>query len=645
MFDLFRSRDKAVRILLGAILVVVSLSMLTYLIPSYGGGGTTDQVVAKVGKEVITVTDVQRVLQQATRGRQIPPELLPSYIPQIVDDMVMQRALAYQAEQLGFRVSEAEMRDQIRQLIPALFQDGKFVGTEMYQQFLQQQNTSISEFETDLKRRMLMARLEAVALEGVAVSKPEVEREYAKRNEKIKLTYVKLTPAKFAAQIQPTTDEEQSYYKANLAKYQLPEKRNLTVLLADPNRIAQSLNPTDAELEHAYNLNKDAYRVPERVKVRHILLKTAGKPPEEDAKMKAKAEDLLKQIRAGGNFADLAKKNSEDPGSANNPKGAGELPDWITRGQTVKEFEQAAFTLKPGETSNVIKTEYGYHILQVLAHEQAHLRPFAEAKADIAEQWKKQRVADVMQNAVDKAQAAFRKDPNNAQKIAAEFNMTVLPVNGFTPGMPLPDVGMNPDFDQAVASLRKGEVSSPIGLSDDKVAIVMVTEIDPARPAKFEEVEAQVRQALIQERANAAMEKQAQQLLLAARKSGDLGNAAKAMGLEVATSEEFARNGTPANLGTASTFQDAFVKPVNSVVGPYTVSDGTVIGQVAQKIPADMSKLPEQQASIESDLRERKARERGLMFGEGIRETLTKSGKIKVNANVLKRLIAGGTPS
>src|SRR5512141_165558 len=123
MFDLFRSRDKAVRILLGALLVVVGFSMLTYLIPSYGSGSSSnDVVVAEIGKETITLPEIQRVVQNALRGRQIPSAILPQYVPSMLDDMITERALAYEAERLGFVVTDEQIADGIRQMVPNLFQ-------------------------------------------------------------------------------------------------------------------------------------------------------------------------------------------------------------------------------------------------------------------------------------------------------------------------------------------------------------------------------------------------------------------------------------------------------------------------------------------------------------------------------------------
>src|SRR5215469_4637776 len=182
MFDLFRSRDKAIRILLGAMLLLVALSMLTYLVPSYNtGNSSSDQVVAEVGKEAITTTDVQKMVQSSQRNRQLPAEILPTFVPQMVQDMITERALAYEAERLGFQVTDQEVRDAIRQMAPNLFPNGNFVGKEAYAAMLAQQGVSIPEFESDLRRQILITRLRNIALEGTVVTPAEIEQAYKKK--------------------------------------------------------------------------------------------------------------------------------------------------------------------------------------------------------------------------------------------------------------------------------------------------------------------------------------------------------------------------------------------------------------------------------------------------------------------------------
>jgi peptidyl-prolyl cis-trans isomerase D len=390
-----------------------------------------------------------------------------------------------------------------------------------------------------------------------------------------------------------------------------------------------------------YSQNLDSFRTPERVKVRHILLKTEGKPASEEPKIKAKAEDLLKQIRGGADIAALAKKNSEDPGSAAN---VGEYPGWVTRGQTVPEFEKAAFSLQPGQTSDLVKTQYGYHIIQVLQHEDARLRPFEEAKSELSPQWKKQRVNDLMNQISDNAQTLLQKDPAHPEKVAADLNLQLERMDGWVVGQTVKVIGpnFNPDFDQAVATLKKGEASQLLALPDNKVALALVTDVIPPRPQTFEEVQSQIRDSIIQSRLAVAVQDHARQLVEQAKSmGGDLAKAAKTIGLEVKTSGEIDRSGSVEGIGSANYVQEGFARPDGTVFGPISTPDATVVAKVIQHVEPDMSKLPEQRVAIRDEIKSQKARNRNSLFEAGLRNALIKQGKIKIHQDVINRLIAG----
>lgn len=638
MFDLFRSREKSVRILLGALLVLVGLSMLTYLIPSYGSGGSSDDVViAEVGGTQITMPDMQRIVQAQLRGRNMPAEVLPAYIPNMVDQVINEHALEYEAQRMGFEVTDAQISDAIRTYIPNLFQDGKFVGKDTYAAVLAQQNMSIPEFEAEMRRQLLITRLRDVALEGIVVTPQEIEREYKKRNEKIKVEYVKLTADKYKAESQATDAEVQKYYEMNKAQYMTPEKRNLAVLIADQTKLEQTINPTDAQLQLAYNQNQGAFRVPEQVKVRHILLMTQGKPPADDAKIKAQAEDLLKQVRGGANFAELAKKYSEDPGSKNT---GGEYT--VQRnGQMVKEFEDAAFRLKPGE-SEIVKTTYGYHVFQVVSHDQARVKPFDEVKAQLAADWKKQKVNDLMQSISDRAQAMLQKDPTHPEAVAQQLNIQLVKADGIEANQPIPEIGVSQDFDQAISGLKKGEVSQPVALPPgNKLALAVVEDVIPPRQMTLAEASDKIKTLITNQKANIAVQNHARELLDKAKAAGgDLAKAAKSMGQEVKTSSEFSRNGAVEGLGSASYLAAGFSAPDNTVIGPVPTPDGPVVAKVVSHVPADMAQFAAQRNSIRDELKTQKGRDREALFEAGLREALIKQGKIKIHKNVIDRLIA-----
>jgi peptidyl-prolyl cis-trans isomerase D len=639
MFDLFRSRDKLVRILLGALLLVVAFSMLTYLVPNYStGSSSSDVVIAEIGKDSITLAETQRLIQATIRGRQLPVDILPTYIPQMVDQMVTERAMAMEAERLGLQVSDADVAESIRQMVPSLFPDGKFVGKEAYAAMLAQQNMTIDQFETDLKRQVMITRLRDIAMEGTIVTQTEIEAAFRKKNEKIKIEFVRLTADKYKAESQPTTQEMQDFYKANSSRYTAPEKKSLTVLVADQTKMEATVNPADGDLQRLYSQNQEAFRTPERVKARHILLKTQGKPATEEAAIKAKGENLLKQIKGGADFAKLAKENSEDPGSGAN---GGDLGDWITHGQMVPEFDKAIFSLKTGETSDLVKTMYGYHIVQTLARQDAGVRTFAEVKGELAAQWKKQRVNDLMQQASDKAQSALQKDPAHPEKVAADYNMQVVRVDNYSAGTPVAELGPSADFDQAVAALKKGEVSQAVS-AGTKVALAIVNDVIPAHPSSFEEVQSQIRDLIVQNRSIAALQKHANELIEKARAmGGDLAKAAKSMGLDTKTSNDVDRAGNIEGIGMASYVSEGFSKPEGTVFGPMGVPDGgTIVAKVISHGGADLSQLAAQRNIIRDEIKAQRARERNTLFETGVKDMLIKQGKIKIHQDVINRLIS-----
>jgi peptidyl-prolyl cis-trans isomerase D len=287
----------------------------------------------------------------------------------------------------------------------------------------------------------------------------------------------------------------------------------------------------------------------------------------------------------------------------------------------------------------VVKSSIGYEVMQVIQHDQAHLKSFDEDKAELAADWKKQRVNDIMQQVSDKAEADLKKDPQHPEKVAAELNMQVVQAYNVEGGKPYPEIGASPDFDQAVTSLKKGEVSQPVAVTGNKIVLGVVTDVIPARPQTFDEAKEKVKETITQNKSTAAVQKHAQELMDKTKSMGDLQKAAKSMGFEAKTSEEFNRTGTVEGLGSASYVQAAFDQADGSVFGPVSTTDSTVVGKVVAHIEPDLSKLPAERTAIRDELKSQKGRDRNTLFQEGLRKALVKQGKIKYHEDVIKRLL------
>jgi peptidyl-prolyl cis-trans isomerase D len=295
--------------------------------------------------------------------------------------------------------------------------------------------------------------------------------------------------------------------------------------------------------------------------------------------------------------------------------------------------------MKPGEISDLVKTQYGYHILQVEEKEAARLKPFEEVKADLSANYKKAKVSQEMQGLADKAQAALKKDPLNPAKVAADLGLDFARADNVGAGDPLPQVGVNKDFEESVSTLKAGEVSQPVALAGNRVVLAAVSGVNPAHPAKFEEVETQVRDTLTNEKLTKLNDQKAQELADKAKAmNGDLQKAAKAMGLEVKTSSDVTRSGAVEGLGSSSLIADAFTKPVGSIIGPVSIPDAKAVIKVLSHVDADAAALGPQRDTIREQLKAQKAQDRGKLFETGLVDALTREGKIKVHKDVVSRL-------
>ena len=502
---------------------------------------------------------------------------------------------------------------------------------------LSQQNMTVPQFIDDMRRSLYVQRIRQFVDSGVVVAKSDVEKEFKHRNEKIKIEYVLIKTASLDSEVQVTPADLDAYYKKNKQNYQVPEKRNLAMILLDSNNVEQSIAPTDAELLPAYNSSLDRFRNPERVKIRHILIATDAKTT--DAQAQAQANDVLKQLKAGGDFADLAKRYSKDPGSA--AKG-GDL-DWVSRGQMVKPFEDAAFSLKTGETSGLVKTSYGYHILQVQGREDARVKPFAEVKDTLAAEYKKRQASDRMQQLADRAAADLKKDPTHPEKAAQDVKGELVPAQNIKPGDAFPQLGLNPELQTDIATLKVGGVTPPVSIPGiHRVVVAEVTAVTPAHGATLDEVRSQVEAAVRRQKVEELVQKRANDLAAKAKADGNnLAQAAKEMGLEVKESTDFNRQGAVEGFGSASILAEAFSQKDGTVLGPINSADGKGVLKVLSHTPADMSTFAAQQSALRDEIKGKLLRERLALFEDGIRKTLEKDGKVKIQQDALNRLLQG----
>ncbi len=635
MFDIFRSRDKAVRTTLTVMLGLVALSMVAYLVPGGvgGDGNSAEPVVAQVCNDKITLRDVQRSLQDALRNKSFPMQMIQNYIPEFVNQYVSERATACQAAEMGLRVTEEEVANAIKSMLPQIFQGG--FNKELYAGFLAQQNLDIPTFEANVRKQMQVVKLRNLVMEGIIVTADEIEAEHRRRTEKIKIDYVTFSPEKFKGQVTVSPADVQTFFNANRAMFKTQEKRSFDLLVASEEKIGASIDVSDAVLRQVYASAGDRFRTGERVHVRHILFKTTEKSADDVKKIEAKAADVLKQIKGGADFAKLAAELSDDPGSK--VKG-GDL-DWVVKGQTVPNFEAAAFSLKKDEISNLVKTEYGFHILQVLEREEPKVQPFEAVQAELATEMRRQQVQPRMEAAAEQARAELTKNPKNAAAIAAKFGLNHYTVQEARAGDPLQEVGVSQDLSSAIFGLQPGGVTGAIVAGNNKLAVAVLTGITASRPSELAEVEGAIRSQLTEQKAFEMMSAKAKEVEALVKSGTDLGAIAKAVGGEVKTSSDFTRDGAAEGVGSGTYFADLFGKAPGALTGPHNISGQVVVARLNAKIDADMSKMAEDRINLITGIKGRKAQERKDLFEDGLVNRMIDKGKVKINQDVIRRLI------
>ncbi|MBV9404595.1 MAG: peptidylprolyl isomerase [Acidobacteriaceae bacterium] len=637
MFDLFRSREKSVRILLGVLLGLVAISMLFYLIPggTSGGGFSNQNVVATVGDDKITSVDIQRAIQAVTRGQQnLPKGVLAMYVPSLVNQMIEAKAMAYKAHEMGLRISDDELGDAIEGELTAAM-GGKF-DKNTYQMVLAQQGMTVSDFENSRRETMLATRLENLESQSLVITDQEARAEYQRKNLKIGLNSIKFEAKDFASKVNKDPAALKAYFDKNRATFQIPEKRTLNLIVGANADFVQNAKVTDAQLQREYQENIDAYRIPERVLVRHILIKTQGLPKDQAPKLKAKAEDILKQLQNGGNFAELAKQNSDDPGSK--PKG-GEL-GWIVRGQTVPNFENTAFSLKPGQLSGVIETEYGYHIIQVEDKQAAHTQTFEEVKPTLIAQLRSEVGAEDLKKAIDAARAETIRNPGQAEAIAKKYNLRFFKVDNFARTGSLPEVNTPPELVNAIFGNAKNGTTDVVDVQNQgKQAFAVITNIVPARNAEYAEVENDVLQRYTAAESSRLAQQAAQDAANRARKGESLEAIAKQYGIEVKTSAPFTIDGAAEGIGSASLVSAAFKDNVGDVIGPVSAQSGEFVCKISEKVPADLNQFGKSKDTIVQELTQQRQGVEQPLFRKSIVDELKRRHKIKINEAALERII------
>jgi peptidyl-prolyl cis-trans isomerase D len=622
------NRKLGYRIFLGVVVLVLGGSMLLYLVPQTPGTGeaATDSV-AKVGDQSVTLGEVRQQLAQIEQRNQVPKPLESLYARQILNQLVYEKELEYEAKRLGISVSDQERADRIKQYVPGAFVNGTFVGMDRYAAEVQARfQLTVSVFEELIRQGLLEEKFRKRVTDGISVGPGELQDEFRYKNEKIKLSYAVIKPEELAAKITPSDVEIKAAYDKNRSRYQVPEKRVVRYGLLDTNQMRRNVQVSDDQLKVQYQNNIQQYQVPNRVHAEHILFMTVGKTDAEVDEIKKNAEDVLKQAKKGGKFEDLAKKYSEDPGSKE--KG-GDL-GWITQGQTVPEFEKTAFGLDKGQISDLVKTQYGFHIIKVLEKETARTKTFDEVKDSLRAPMQLQQADQQAADAADRLAKAIRQSNKvSLDDLAKQYQLTVSQTRPISPTDPVLELGNSKEVKDAIFRLRQNELSLPIR-TDRGYVVLSVQEIRLAHQGSLEEVHEQVVNELKQEEANKLAKTKADDLAKRVKAGEKFESAAKALGLEAKTSELISRNDSISGAASGKQLGEAFQMKPGDVGTPLNLGANWMVYRVEAKDEPNPNDFEKQKKSLAEQLLQSKRGVAYEAFKTALDNRLKQEGKVKL---------------
>jgi peptidyl-prolyl cis-trans isomerase D len=595
MIRFLQNENKFVKVLFGVIIGAVVVFMVITFVPGLMDNTTTNDttVYATVrtpglmGKlfgesTPIKMDEVNRVAQQQLQQQHLPDFLLQYVVSQAGHALVQRTILQQEADRLHLQVSDADLSQYLKNTYgEVFFPNGKFIGMDAYTSLLSSHGIKVEDFENSVKSEMEIARLQALVTGGASVSDAAVRDAYRVQGTKVKFDYAVISSDDLKKTINPSDADLQAYFKQNGARYAnaVPETRKIEYIAFDASKLPGGKQPvSDADIQAYYASHATEYKTEEQVKTRHILINSkAGADAATDAAAKAKAQDVLKQLQGGGNFADLAKKYSEDPGSKDQ---GGELP-LIPTASLDPAYAKAAMLLNPGQTSPLVKSAFGYHIIQTEQKIAAGVKPLAEVKASIEQvleqqkqgsaeqQFAQQLAADAAKEGMDKAAAA-----HGLKAVTTDF----LPHDGTIGGLSDSTALMAQAFTTA-----KGAAPATVATGDG-YAVFQVVDTQAAHAPDFAAFKPHVLDDYRQQKLPQLLSDATQKLADRAKTLGDLKKAAAELNATMKSSDFVGQDGQVTDLGSMSgPGKVAFSLAKGAISGPIDANENGVVLQVTDK--------------------------------------------------------------
>jgi peptidyl-prolyl cis-trans isomerase D len=643
---MIRFLQKDSRIIKGVFIAIIAVACITMVITLVPGifsdtaGGPNGNYAVIQGSGIfgrlstrdITTPEVQQVAERILQQRKYPEQALPYIMPQAAQALIQREILMQEASRMGLKVTDDDLRYELQNgpFASYLFPKGQYIGDDKYSDFVQTAfGMSKADFEKQFKDEIEINRLETLITGGVFVSDKEARDQYTQQGTKVKFEYAVLNSQDLRNQINPSDADLQTFFKQNAARYKdaIPETRKISYIAFTPEQLpGGATQVSDAEIQQYYAAHQKEYATPDQVKVRHILIKLpAGSDAKADAEARQKAEDVQKQLKAGGNFAELAAKYSDDPGSKTQ---GGEL-GFIQRGVTVPEFEKAAFALNPGQTSDLVKTQYGYHIIQSEEKQTAHTKPLAEVKEQIVGTLQNEKRAQQEQTFATSLAAEAKS--SSLDKVAAAHHLQLVTTDYVSPtGV----IGGLPDGSKLLTEAFSAKAGGPpqMASTGEGYAVFQLVDVHAAHAPTFDEYKTHLVEDFRDQQLPQLLARKTNDLATAAKNENDLDKAAKEFGATVKTSDLIARDAQVPDLGQiASTAPQIFDLNAGQISGPInTGHSGAVVKMLDKQSPSadDIAKnLDQTKQQLLGERRE----EAFAVFVTSLTDKYQKEGRIRMN--------------
>ena len=647
MIRFLQKDNRLTKALFVVIIAAASVSMVVYLIPGLTGGGTTSADTYAVvyphwysrfisTGTVITQQKVETLAQQRVQ-QQYPqyagnPAILGLIEPQVGQQLVQQQILLAEAAKLGIHANTDDVRKYL-QTGPAgevLYPNGKFIGQDQYAAMIATRfDISVPEFEQNVKEDIIVRRLEALITAGVTVSDKEVRDTYLKNAIKIKFDYAVISSDDLSKQINPSDAELEAFFTKNAARYAtaVPEERTISYFAFTPDQVPGGVQqPTQQQIQQYYTAHQSDYVVPEQARSRHILISVpAGADAKTDAAAKVKAEGILKQLKTGGSWTELAKKDSDDPGSKDS---GGEL-GFAQRGHMVPSFDTAIFTQKIGDIE-IVKSQYGYHIVQVEERTAAHTQQLNDVLPTIQATLIREQSSTAQENYARALTSEAIK--NGLQKTAEAHHLQLVTT---------PPVGQQgvisglPDGSQILAKAFQSKQGDPAqyAATGEGYAVFQVTGVVAAHAPGFADWKIHVLDDYRSEQLPALLREKTSELADKARTMNDLAKAAKAMGATVKTSDLVGETGQVPDVGElGQVAPQLFNMAPGNISGPIDAGRTGVVAKLVDKQEPTAAEVQQNFDKTRDQLVSQRRNEAFEVFASGVINDYKKRNLVQINA-------------